>query len=68
LKDFRTLGLKANTPSAGDTTKYNDWKVKMQQVFSAGVQPYIPMFKEGKYAEALIAAIGNLAVGIKKEF
>jgi hypothetical protein len=67
-KEYRALSFKANTPANDDTTKNGEWRVKLQQIFTASVQPNIPLLKDGKYADALISIIGDLAVGVKKEF
>ncbi len=66
-KEFRVLSFKASNPQSGDTSTFNAWKVKLQGIFSACAQPYIPLLKDGKYAEALIATIKDLAVAVKKE-
>ena len=66
-KDFRVLNFQNHTPATSDTSKLGEWKAKMQQIFTNSVQPYIPLLKDGKYAEALLATISDLAVAVKKE-
>jgi hypothetical protein len=66
-KDFRVLNFQNHTPATSDTSKLGEWKAKMQQIFTSSVQPYIPLLKDGKYAEALLATISDLAVAVKKE-
>jgi len=67
-KEFRVLSFKANAPARKDTSNLAGWKAKMQQVFTGSVQQYIPLLKDGKYAEAIVATIADLGVTVKKEF
>jgi len=67
-KEFRVLNFKANTPFDSDTSKIGDWKTRIQQAFTASVQPHISLLKEGKYAEAIVAILSELSAAVKKEF
>jgi hypothetical protein len=66
-KEFRVLSFKASSPQNTDTTKLGEWKAKMHDIFMKCAQPYIPLLKDGKYAEAIMGTITDLAVAVKKE-
>ena len=65
-KEFRKLTINAQFPSNVDTAQMQAIKERVQQLFQEAAKPYIPLLKEGKYAEALMGTITDLADAIKK--
>ncbi len=65
-KEFRTLTINAQFPNNTDTAQMQAIKERVQQLFQEAAKPYIPLLKEGKYTEALMGTITDLADAIKK--
>jgi len=64
-KEFRRLIIKAKAPSGATDEQMKQLEVKIQNLFQVATGPHVPLLKEGKFTEALVATIADLKIAVK---
>ena len=64
-KEFRRLIVKAKAPSSATDEQMKQLEIKIQNLFQVATGPHVPLLKEGKFTEALVATIADLKIAVK---